>query len=58
MSGTSRRLPPDIVKRAMMELLQLDAAIRLEDLRLPGSNRLEALRGDRAGRHSIRVNDQ
>jgi proteic killer suppression protein len=36
----------------------LDAATRLEDLRIPPSNRLEALRGDRAGQHSIRVNDQ
>lgn len=57
-SGTSRRLPSDIIKRAMMRLLQLDAATRLEDLRLPVSNRLEALRGDRAGRYSIRINDQ
>ena len=54
----SRRLPPDILKRAMMRLIQLDAAPRLEDLRLPASNQLEALRGDRAGRYSIRVNDQ
>jgi proteic killer suppression protein len=36
----------------------LDAATRLDDLRIPPSNRLEALRGDRAGQHSIRVNDQ
>jgi proteic killer suppression protein len=57
-SGTSRRLPRDILKRAMMRLIQLDAATRLEDLRLPASNRLEALRGDRAGRYSIRINDQ
>ena len=58
LTGKSRRLPPDIVKRAMMRLLQLDAATQLQDLRLPASNRLEALRGDRAGRYSIRVNDQ
>ena len=56
--GTARRLPPDIPKRATMRLIQVDAATRLEDLRLPASNRLEALRGDRAGRHSVRINDQ
>ena len=36
----------------------LDAAARLEDLRVPPNNRLAALKGDRAGQHSIRVNDQ
>ncbi len=36
----------------------LDAATELEDLRVPPGNRLEALKGDRAGQHSIRVNDQ
>jgi proteic killer suppression protein len=41
-----------------MRLMQLNAALRLDDLRLPPSNRLEALRGDRAGQHSIRINDQ
>jgi toxin HigB-1 len=57
-TGRSRRLPGDILRRAMMRLRQLDAAIRIEDLRLPPSNRLEALKGNRAGQHSIRVNDQ
>jgi len=41
-----------------MRLVQLDSAVRLSDLRLPPSNRLEALRGDRAGQWSIRINDQ
>jgi proteic killer suppression protein len=41
-----------------MKLNALDAATRLEDLRLPPSNRLEALKGDRKGQHSIRINDQ
>ena len=41
-----------------MRLLQLDAATRLDDLRLPPSNRLEALKGDLAGHYSIRINDQ
>jgi len=57
-TGKSRRLPQDILKRAAMRLTQLNAALRLDDLRLPPSNRLEALRGDRAGQHSIRINDQ
>ena len=42
----------------LRKLLILDAADRLEDLRVPPGNRLEKLRGDRAGQHSIRVNDQ
>ena len=41
-----------------MRLTQLDAATRIEDLRLPPSNRLEALRHDRGGQWSIRINDQ
>lgn len=41
-----------------MRLQQLHAATQLGDLRLPPSNRLEALEGDRAGQHSIRINDQ
>jgi len=57
-TGRTRRLPRDIAQRAMMRLLQLNAAARLWDLRLPPSNRLEKLRGDRAGQHSIRINDQ
>ena len=57
-SGKSRRLPPDILKRAAMRLTQLDAATHIEDLRLPPSNRLEALSHDRAGQWSIRINDQ
>lgn len=40
------------------KLLLLNAAGRLDDLRVPPGNRLEALRGDREGQHSIRVNDQ
>jgi proteic killer suppression protein len=56
--GRSRRLPAEIRKRAAMRLVQLNAAVRVTDLRLPLSNRLEALRGDRAGQWSIRINDQ
>lgn len=43
---------------ARRKLRQLEIADRLEDLRVPPGNRLEALKGDRAGQHSIRVNDQ
>ncbi|MDZ4202942.1 MAG: type II toxin-antitoxin system RelE/ParE family toxin [Gallionella sp.] len=57
-TGKSRRFPPDILKRAAMRLTQLDAATRIEDLRLPPSNRLEVLARDRAGQWSIRINDQ
>jgi len=53
-----RSHPPDIRKRALAKLQQLDAAMSLEDLRVPPSNRLEALAGDRAGQHSIRINKQ
>jgi len=53
-----RRLPPRLRRGALKKLLILDAAERLEDLRLPPGNRLEKLKGDRAGQHSIRVNDQ
>ena len=56
-SGKSRRLPPDILKRAVMRLTQLHAATDVDDVRLPPSNRLEALSGDRAGQWSIRIND-
>jgi toxin HigB-1 len=43
---------------ARRKLFQLEIAGRLDDLRVPPGNRLEALRGDRAGQHSIRINDQ
>lgn len=57
-TGKSRRLPQDILKRAAMRLTQLDGATCLDDLRIPPSNRLEALAHDRAGQWSIRINDQ
>ena len=57
-TGKSRRLPPDILRRAVMRLTQLDAATVVEDLRQPSSNRLEALSGNRAGQWSVRINDQ
>lgn len=54
----SRRLPPDIQPTALRKLALINAADRLDDLRAPPGNRLEALRGDRAGQHSIRINQQ
>ena len=54
----SRRLPPDIQLRAHRKLLLVHAAQRLEDLRVPAGNRLEALSAVRKGLHSVRVNDQ
>ena len=55
---TVRRLPADIQRRARVRLQRVVAAAALTDLRVPPSHRLEALRGDRAGQHSIRINDQ
>ena len=51
-------LPSDQVKVARRKLRYLDAATDLRDLRQPPGNRLEALKGDRRGQHSIRINDQ
>ena len=48
----------NIAKVARRKIRQLEIAAQLEDLRVPPGNRLEALRGDRAGQHSIRINDQ
>ncbi len=53
-----RKLPPEIQRTALRKLVHLDAAIALDDLRVPPGNRLEALSGDRVGKHSIRINDQ
>jgi proteic killer suppression protein len=50
--------PSDLIARCQRKLAQLDAATGLEDLRVPPSNQLELLRGDRAGQYSIRVNQQ
>ena len=53
-----RRLPESILRRALRKLLLIDAATSLSELRVPPGNRLEKLSGDRAGQHSIRINDQ
>jgi proteic killer suppression protein len=54
----SRKLPPDVQRRAHRKLLLLDAAEAIGDLRVPPGNRLERLSGRRAGQYSIRINDQ
>ena len=56
--GARTRRFPNIEGPARRKLEYLDAAVVLDDLRAPPGNRLEALKGDRAGQHSIRVNDQ
>lgn len=56
--NASRRFPANIQTVARRKLVWLDSAKRLEDLRIPPGNRLEALKGDRQGQHSIRINDQ
>ena len=53
-----RGLQPDLVRRAERKIAQIDAAKILDDLRVPPSNRLEALHGDGKGQHSIRINRQ
>ena len=53
-----RRFPADLQRPLLRKLGLVDAAEQLEDLRVPPGNRLEKLKGDRAGQHSIRVNDQ
>lgn len=54
----SRRLPAEIQAIARRKLRMLNAAATIADLRIPPANRLEMLKGDRKGQHSIRINDQ
>ena len=54
----SGKLPRNIQRVARKKLVILDAAPRLNDLRIPPGNQFEALKGDRKGQHSIRINDQ
>lgn len=53
-----KRLPPSIQRVARRKLRMLDNAATLDDLRIPPANRLEALKGDRRGWYSIRINSQ
>jgi proteic killer suppression protein len=52
------RFPTGLLRTILRKLVALDAAESLEDLRIPPGNRLEKLKGRRAGQHSIRINDQ
>ena len=54
----SRQLPQSIQRIALRKLMMIDNAEKLDDLRIPPANRLEALKGDRQGQYSIRINDQ
>ena len=57
-TGKSRRIPANIRRSAWKKLAILNAAIELDNLKVPPGNRLEVLTKDRKGQHSIRVNDQ
>ncbi len=57
-TGRCKRLPPQLHRQALKKLYILHAALALENLTVPPGNRLEKLRGDREGRHSIRINGQ
>lgn len=57
-ANKARSIPPEIQKAAVRKLDMVNAARELDDLRVPPGNRLEALKGDRQGMHSIRVNGQ
>jgi toxin HigB-1 len=57
-SGKNRRLPADLQRKAFKKLAILNAVVTLENLNVPPGNQLEALRGNRSGQHSIRVNNQ
>ncbi|HJN44720.1 MAG TPA: type II toxin-antitoxin system RelE/ParE family toxin [Vicinamibacterales bacterium] len=54
----ARRIPREVWRAVQRKLKAVDVAARLDDLRIPAGNRLERLKGEHAGRHSIRVNDQ
>ena len=57
-TGKSRRLPPDVIRRAIRRLEHVHLAKQLDDLRVPASNRLHALRGDREGQYAVCINNQ
>ena len=57
-SGKSKHLPSDLIKRTIRRLEYIDLAKALNDLKVPPSNRLHALEGDREGQYSISINEQ
>ncbi|MBF0500830.1 MAG: type II toxin-antitoxin system RelE/ParE family toxin [Candidatus Riflebacteria bacterium] len=56
--GQSKKLPSDIHRVALRKLLQIHAAVSLDNLKIPPGNHLEELKKERKGQHSIRINDQ
>ena len=58
LTGKSRRVQPDLLRRAVRRLEYIDLAACLDDLKVPPSNHLHALKDDRKGQHAIAVNDQ
>lgn len=58
LTGQSKRLAPDLLRRAIRRLEYIDFATCSDDLKVPPSNRLHALKGDRAGQFAISINDQ
>lgn len=58
LTGKSKRLPADVIGRAVRRLEFVDLAASLDDLKVPPSNRLHALKGDRGEQWSISINDQ
>jgi proteic killer suppression protein len=57
-TGRSKKFSPNILKTAIRKLDMVNAAVRLEDLRIPPANRFEMLKGDLKDLYSIRINDQ
>lgn len=57
-TGRTKKLPTDILPRAVRRLEFIDFATALDDLKVPPSNRLHSLKGDRAGQYSISINNQ
>ena len=57
-TGRSKRLPAEIIKRATRRLEYIDLATCIDDLNVPPSNRLHSLKGDRKSQYSISINDQ
>ena len=57
-TGTAKRLPPDVIARAVRKLEYVHVASRLDDLKVPPGNRLHVLKDDRKGQYAIAINDQ
>ena len=53
---TSKRIPPQLQRNVRKKLVMIDAAVSINDLRMPPANHLEKLSGDREGQYSVRVN--